>query len=144
MKRTVRGILDRKGESVWAVRPDSTVYDALKVMADHNIGAVLVVEGDRLAGILSERDYARKVILEQRSSIGTKVADIMTTAVTTVSLDDDVDRCMNLMTDGRFRHLPVVGDAGDLLGVISIGDVVRSIIESQQSMITDLERYITQ
>jgi CBS domain-containing protein len=143
MRRTVRGILDRKGSEVWAVRPADTVYSALQVMADNNIGAVLVLEGSRIAGILSERDYARKVILEQRSSMDTKVADIMTAEVVTVGPDDDVDRCMNLMTDGRFRHLPVVEGDGNLVGLVSIGDVVRTIIDSQQSMINDLERYIT-
>ena len=143
MRRTVRGILERKGTEVWGVRPADTVFSALGVMADNNIGAVLVMEGEHLAGILSERDYARKVILEQRSSMDTKVADIMTTKVTTVDLDDDVDRCMNLMTEGRFRHLPVVDESGRVLGLVSIGDVVRTIIELQQSMINDLERYIT-
>ncbi len=143
MRRTVRGLIDRKGSDVLAVAPDSTVYDALKVMAEHNIGAVIVMDGDQLAGIMSERDYARKVILEQRTSAQTKVAAIMTSLVTTVGLDDDVERCMELMTEGRFRHLPVVED-GAVVGVISIGDVVRSIIESQQSLIVDLERYITQ
>ena len=144
MKRLVRGILERKGSDVFAVRPDSTVFEALEVMAAHNVGAVLVLEEARIAGILSERDYARKVILAHRTSADTKVADIMTSRVTTVGPDDDVDRCMNLMTDGRFRHLPVVNDGGDVLGIISIGDVVRTIIESQRSIITDLERYITQ
>jgi len=143
MKRTVRGILDRKGEQIWSVHPDSTVFEALKVMAEHNIGAVVVMEETRLAGILSERDYARKVILEKRSSADTKVADIMTSLVTTVTPEDEVDRCMTLMSSGRFRHLPVLHD-GRVVGVISIGDVVRSIIDSQQSLITDLERYITQ
>ena len=143
MRRTVRGLLDTKGRHVLAVRPDSTVFDALRLMAEHNIGAVLVMEDDRLAGIMSERDYARKVVLERRTSADTSVAEIMTSDVTTVSPEDDVETCMELMTGGRFRHLPVV-EAGQVVGLVSIGDVVRCIIESQQSLIGDLERYITQ
>lgn len=141
MRRTVRGLLSDKPDQVWSVAPDDSVFDALRLMADKNIGAVIVLDGDRLAGIMSERDYARKVILADRSSHATAVREIMTADLVTVDPQATIEHCMELMTNGRFRHLPVVDD-GRLVGVISIGDVVRTIIESQQSMIVDLERMI--
>lgn len=142
MQRTVRGILDSKPQDVWAVRSDDTVFDALVVMAEHNIGAVPVVEESRVIGIFSERDYARRVVLHDRVSRDTKIGEVMTGTVQTVHPEDTVDRCMALMTAGRFRHLPVIDESASLIGIISIGDVVRTVIESQQSLIGDLERYI--
>lgn len=142
MRRTVRGLLDTKQGEVWSVKPDDSVLHALRVMADKNIGAVLVLDDDgELCGIMSERDYARKIILASRASHDTPVSTIMTADVTTVDSQASVEHCMELMTNGKFRHLPVVDD-GELVGLISIGDVVRSVIEGQQSMIVDLERMI--
>jgi CBS domain-containing protein len=126
---------------VHAVDPDDTVLDALKVMADHNIGAVLVTAGGGLVGILSERDYARKMVLHGKASHDTTVREVMTTEVVSVSVDWTCDQCMAVMTDKRVRHLPVV-DQGRLVGVISIGDVVRAVVEEQQSTISTLENFI--
>ena len=142
MIRTVQGLLGEKGNDVFGIGPDATVYDALSLMNEHNVGAVVVIDGGALVGILSERDYARKVILLERASQETLVSEIMTPDVETVGTDDTIDRCMELMTDGHFRHLPVVDD-GAVVGVISIGDVVKAVIERQQALIGDLERYIT-
>ncbi len=140
--RTVKSLLDAKGRSIYDVAPDATVYDALNVMAEHNVGAVLVCESQRLVGIISERDYARKIILLDRASRETSVAEIMTSEVETVTEASTVDECMALMTEGHFRHLPVLED-DMVVGVISIGDVVKTVIEVQKSLIGDLERYIT-
>jgi CBS domain-containing protein len=126
---------------VHAVDPDDTVLDALKVMADHNIGAVLVTAAGGLVGILSERDYARKMVLHGKASHDTTVREVMTTEVVSVSVDWTCDQCMAVMTDKRVRHLPVV-DQGRLVGVISIGDVVRAVVEEQQSTISTLENFI--
>jgi CBS domain-containing protein len=124
-----------------AVAPDTPVIDALKLMAEKHIGAVLVMRGAELLGIMSERDYARKVVLLGRTSTDTPVSTIMSSPVITVSSDDRVGDCMRMMTDKRIRHLPVV-DAGRVVGVISIGDVVRAVIEDQERTISDLEGYI--
>ncbi len=124
-----------------AVAPDTPVIDALKLMAEKHIGAVLVMRGAELLGIMSERDYARKVVLLGRTSTDTPVATIMSSPVITVSPDDRVGDCMRMMTDKRIRHLPVV-DAGRVIGIISIGDVVRAVIEEQERTIADLEGYI--
>ncbi len=142
MRRTVRGLMADKSGDVWSVTPDDSVLDALRLMAEKNIGALVVVDknGD-LCGVMSERDYARKVILESRASAETTVGTIMTAEVTTVDSQTTVDRCMELMTNGKFRHLPVIDD-GKLVGLVSIGDVVRSVIEGQQSLIVDLEGMI--
>lgn len=142
MNRTVRSVLDQKGRNVYSVAPGATVFEALQLMADKNIGAVSVLEEGRMVGILSERDYARKVILEDRSSKHTTVDQIMTSPVRTVTEDQNLDDCMALMTEGRFRHLPVV-DGDQVIGLVSIGDVVRAVIEWQAGLIDDLERYIT-
>ena len=142
MQRTVAGILARKGGEVVSVRPDDTVFSALEKMAEHNVGAVVVLDGDRLAGIMSERDYARKVILLDRGSKETPVADIMTTEVVTVGPTTTVTECMELMTERRIRHLPVV-DEGRLVGIVSIGDVVKAVIADQRDLIDQLERYIS-
>ena len=142
MIRTVQGLLGEKGNDVFGIAPQATVYDALNLMNAHNIGAVVVLEDERLVGILSERDYARKVILLDRASQETLVSEIMTSEVETVSRDDSIDRCMELMTAGHFRHLPVV-DGDTVIGIVSIGDVVKAVIERQRALIGDLERYIT-
>jgi len=143
MQRMVSGILDDKGTEVWGVAPRDTVLDALTMMADRNVGAVLVVDGGELVGILTERDYARKVVLRSRGSSETPVSEIMTCVVHTVSPSTPVAECMELMTDRRVRHLPVLDDGQNLVGVVSIGDVVKAMIAQQRDLITQLERYIT-
>ncbi|CAE6742861.1 CBS domain-containing protein [Xanthomonas arboricola pv. corylina] len=139
--QTVRQLLGTKQVEVFAVAADAAVIEAIRLMAEKGIGAVLVMDGPRLVGIVSERDYARKVVLRDRASSTTSVSEIMSTQVVTVSLSDTVERCMQLMTDGRFRHLPVV-DNGRVQGVISIGDLVKAVIENQQRDIDQLQRYI--
>ena len=141
MKTRVKDVLQSKGAQVWTVPPDATVFDALKLMADENIGSVLVMEGDQLVGILSERDYARKVILHGRTSHDTPVSEIMTRDVKTVSPDQPIDACMASMTKNRIRHLPVVAD-GKVVGLISIGDVVKAVIEDQAFLLDQMEAYI--
>jgi CBS domain-containing protein len=139
---TVRQLLEVKGHDVWSTGPDSSVYDALRMMADKGIGALLVMENDQLVGIISERDYARKVILKGKASMETKVIEIMTSVLFTVHPDQTVHECMELMTNKHVRHLPVVLD-NKVLGIISIGDVVKDIIYQQRETIKDLERYVT-
>ena len=141
MKTSIRSILKEKGSKVYAVRPDSTVYDALKTMADTNVGALLVMDGGRLAGIVSERDYARKVILKGRSSLDTRVEDIMSTRVICARPEQSVEECMGLMTAKAVRHLPVL-DHKEVVGIVSIGDLVKAIIGEQQHIIEQLENYI--
>lgn len=138
---TVRQLLETKRADVYAVGDDAAVLDALRLMSDKEVGAVLVMRGERLAGIFSERDYARKVALLGRSSASTPVSEIMTVSVMTVTPDASVSECMQLMTDRRIRHLPVV-DAAGVHGVISIGDLVKSIIEDQQRDLDQLTQYI--
>ena len=139
--RTVRQLLEAKAPEVFAVGPDVPVLDAIKLMAEKRIGAVLVMEAGKLAGILSERDYARKIVLQGRSSKDTPVREIMTAQVVSVGLNDTTDRCMQLVTNRRIRHLPVLdGDA--VLGVVSIGDLVKAVIEDQQLELDQLQRYI--
>lgn len=141
--RTVHDILRTKGTTVWSVAPDTTVHDALRLMAEKNIGAVLVLdEGGCVVGLLSERDYARKVALEGRTAQDTLVRDIMSERVMGVRPEQTVEQCMAVMTDRRIRHLPVVDDDG-LVGVISIGDVVKAVLTHQEFMIEQLENYIT-
>ena len=137
---TVRQLLDGKGRQVYSVGPEAPVLDAIRVMAEHRIGALLVMKGEALAGIVSERDYAIKVILPQRAS-STPVRDIMSSPVLTVSPDTTVQQCMQLVTDRRVRHLPVV-EAGRVVGMISIGDLVKAVIAEQQQQIEQLESYI--
>jgi CBS domain-containing protein len=141
MKLTIGGLIDLERE-VWSISPDASVYQALERLASHDIGAIIVVEDDKLIGIMSERDYARKVELADRSSHETLVRDIMTANPQTVTSNESVDACMAIMTEGGFRHLPVVDEDG-LKGVVSIVDVVRTIVENQASLIGDLERYIS-
>ena len=138
---TVRRMLAAKPTGVFSVAPDSTVLDALQLMSEKNVGAVVVCEGDDLVGIFSERDYARKVILHGKSSKDTPVREIMTSRVLCIEPAQTTDQCMALMTDKRIRHLPVLDD-GKLVGVVSIGDVVKAIVEEQQFTIEQLENYI--
>lgn len=140
MKR-VRDILDVKGRDIWSIEPGASVYDAMKLMADKGVGALMVMEGTKLVGIISERDYARKVILQGRSSRTTQVREIMTTRVVYAEPEQNIEECMALMTEKRIRHLPVI-DEGRLVGVISIGDLVKSIISEQKFIIEQLVRYI--
>jgi CBS domain-containing protein len=140
--KTVREVLMGKGNQVWSVEPGTTVYEALQVMAEKDIGALLVLEQGQLAGIFSERDYARKVILKGRSSREITVQEIMSSKVYYVLPEYSMEDCMAIMTEERIRHLPVMID-GEVAGVISIGDVVKAIISDQQFMIDQLERYIT-
>ena len=138
---SVQQLLDQKPKGVYSVAPSDPVLTAIKKMAEHHVGALLVMSGDRLAGIISERDYARKVVLLGRSSEETRVEAIMTAKVVTVTPRQDAHDCMRLMTDMRIRHLPVVN--GDrVVGVLSIGDLVRAVIEEQERTIADLESYI--
>jgi CBS domain-containing protein len=141
MSATVRDMLRGKSD-VYSVGPDDTVYDALRLMADKNIGAVLVQSDQTIKGILSERDYARKVILLGKTSKETLVSEIMTPRVISVEPSWTADQCMALMTEKRIRHLPVM-EQGRLIGVISIGDVVRAVVDEQQFTIDSLQRYIT-
>ena len=140
MTTLVRHMLANKSD-VYTVGPDDTVLEALQVMADHNIGAVLVMSGGALAGILSERDYARKMVLHGKASRDTLVREVMTTAVVSVTPAWGCDQCMALMTERHVRHLPVVED-GHVVGVISIGDVVRAVVREHESTISTLEGYI--
>jgi CBS domain-containing protein len=135
---TVRHILQIKGNDVWATTPRTTVYDALRVMADKNCGALLVMEGEKVVGIFSERDYARKVILQGRSSKETLVSEIMTSKLHTIHPDQTVEEAMEIMTNKHVRHLPVM-EGDHLVGMISIGDVLREIIYVQLSRIRDME-----
>ena len=139
---TVKDILLTKGEDVWAITPEATVFEGLQIMADRNVGALVVLDGETVAGILSERDYARKVILHGRSSKELKVKEIMSSRVYYVSPEQNIEDCMALFTDKRVRHLPVL-ENNRLAGIISIGDVVKAIIADQESTIKHLENYIT-
>ena len=139
--KTVKDILHAKGTKVYSISPDATVYEALKRMAKKNVGAMLVFEGNDLVGLISERDYSRKTILEGRLSKDTAVREIMTTAVVTVHPDDDIEACMELFTDKRVRHLPVI-EKSRVVGIVSIGDVVKSIIDYKEFIIEELENYI--
>ena len=138
---TVRQILDEKGYDVATIGPDDTVYDAVKKMAEENIGSLVVMDGDRIAGIITERDYARNVVLKGKSSPNTPVRDIMSTKVVCAWPDQSVEECMAVMTDKTIRHLPVLENKR-LVGMVSIGDLVKSIIGKQKFIIEQLERYI--
>ncbi len=138
MKQLLKG----KGHDVWSIGPEDSAFDAIEMMADKEVGALVVTDGDSLVGVFSERDYARKVALQGRSSRDTKIKEIMTTRVAYARPEQTVEECMALMTDKRIRHLPVM-DGDKLLGVISIGDLVKAIIEEQQHVIKQLEQYIS-
>jgi CBS domain-containing protein len=140
--KTVKDILRTKGHDVWSIIPDATVYEALTLMGDKNVGALVVLDGETVVGIISERDYARKVILHGRSSKEIPVREIMTTRVYYVRPEQNIQECMALMTDKHVRHLPAM-ENDRLIGVISIGDVVKAIIAEHESTIKHLEDYIT-
>ena len=139
--RTVRQLLEGKTPGVYAIGPEAPVIDAIRLMAEKRIGALLVLDAGAMRGILSERDYARKVVLQGRSSRETPVRDIMTAEVVSVRLDDTVQQCMALVTERRIRHLPVL-EGGHVVGVVSIGDLVKAVIEDQQVELDQLQRYI--
>jgi CBS domain-containing protein len=139
---SVSAILAHKGSAVWSIAPNEMVFDAIQLMADKNVGALPVVENGRLAGIISERDYTRKVILKGKSSKETPVRDIMTQELVTANAGDSVTECMRVMTEKRIRHLPVM-EGSKMIGLVSIGDLVRRIISAQTATIDNLEKYIT-
>src|SRR5215212_8047188 len=139
---TVRDMIHKKGAEVFSVAPDATVYEALALMAKHNTGALLVMRGNDMVGILSERDCVRKVELKGKSVKDTKVSEIMTSEVITVNCDQPLEECMSLMIEKGIRHLPVY-DGNELMGFVSVRDVLREMIEMQQIMLSQLERYIT-
>ena len=141
MADTVASVLQHKGLNVWSVGPDASVYDAIALMAGKSVGALLVMDSGSLLGILSERDYARKVILQGRSSKDTKVSDIMSTPVISVTPQSTVHECMEVVTANRIRHLPVV-DNGKVVGIVSIGDLVRRIVATHEETIHHLHEYI--
>jgi CBS domain-containing protein len=139
---TVRSVLQSKGSDIWSTAPDTLVFDALKVMAEKNVGALLVLEGNQLIGIFSERDYARKVVLKGESSHNIAIRNVMTSGVISVTPDQSIEDCMALMTGKHIRHLPVLENS-KLVGLISIGDVVKAIISQHEDTIKQLENYIT-
>ena len=139
--KTLKQLLEAKGGNVYSITPDARVFDALKLMADKSVGALIVIEGGRIAGVISERDYARKVILHGKSSHDLQVRDIMTAKVITVHPGQTVEECMALMTEKRIRHLPVT-EGERLIGVLSIGDLVKEVIAEQRQTIEQLESYI--
>jgi len=139
---SVGAILTNKGSAVWSIAPNAIVFDAIQLMADKNVGALPVVDNGQLVGMISERDYTRKVSLKGRSSKDTPVWEIMTPEPVTVNVTDTVSECMRVMTDSRIRHLPVM-EGGKMVGLVSIGDLVRGIISAQTATIEALEKYIT-
>jgi CBS domain-containing protein len=139
---SVGGVLAHKGSAVWSIAPNAMVFDAIQLMAEKNVGALPVVEDGKLVGIISERDYTRKLILKGKSSKETPIKDIMTQELLTVQPGDSISECMRLMTDKRVRHLPVI-EEDKMVGLVSIGDLVRRIISAQSATIDNLEKYIT-
>ena len=137
----VRQVVHNKAGEVWTVDPQTSVYRALELMAEKNVGAVPVMDGEKLVGMFSERDYARKIILKGRSSKGTAVRDVMSQPVYSVSPDETVDTCMQLMTDRHVRHLPVM-ENGELVAILSIGDLLKATVKDQRVLIRDLENFI--
>ena len=138
---TVRQLLDQKGKNIWSIHPDATVFDAIAKMAEKDIGSLVVMEGDEIVGIITERHYARNVVLKGKTSPATPVRDIMERQVVIVESEQSVDQCMAVMTEERVRHLPVF-EGKKPIGILSIGDLVKSIIGDQKFMITQLEHYI--
>lgn len=139
--RLVKHLLEHKGNAIHAIAPDKPVLDAIRMMADKFVGALLVIDGQRLVGIISERDYARKVILKERSSAQTLVKEIMSSPVLSVAPGDTVNQCMKVMTDKHVRHLPVI-EGEKVVGVVSIGDLVKAVIDDQAEQLEQLQRYI--
>ena len=139
---TIREIIKKKGGEVWSVSTENTVYDALSLMAEKSIGAVLVIDNSALKGVMSERDYARKIILEGKSSKDVQVGEIMSPRVIYIDIDTNIEECMALMINKRIRHLPVY-ENDNLAGIISIGDVVKALIDEKEVVINELENYIT-
>ena len=138
---TARQLLDQKGKTIWSIEPDATVFDAVAKMAEKNVGSLLVMDGDKLLGIITERHYARKVVLQGKTSLTIPVRDIMESEVIAVSPEQSVEQCMAIMTEERVRHLPVVqGDKP--IGIVSIGDLVKSIISDQKFIIDQLEHFV--
>ena len=140
--KTITQFLADRSEQVWSVKPDDTVLDALKLMADKNIGALLVISDERLVGIFSERDYARKVVLMGKSSSSLLIREIMTTKTISITPNHSIEQCMQIMSDHKIRHLPILR-CDSVVGMISIGDVVKAMIETQKIMIEQLQQYIT-
>jgi CBS domain-containing protein len=140
--RTVEQLLNVKGSDIWSISPQATTYNALQIMAEKNVGALLVIEKEKLVGIFSERDYARKVILKDKSSKNTSVGELMTREVFYINANSTIEESMALMTAKRIRHLPVLKN-NRLIGIVTLGDVVRQIISDQQFAIRELEKYIT-
>ena len=140
--RTIEQLLQAKGSDIWSISPQATAYNALQIMAEKNVGALLVIEKEKLLGIFSERDYARKVILKEKSSKNTSVGELMTREVIYISADSTLEESMALMTAKRIRHLPVLKN-NELIGIVTLGDVVRQIISDQKFAIRELEKYIT-
>jgi len=140
--KLVQHLLDSKGREIISIAADASVLDAIKIMAERAVGSLLVMKGDELLGIVTERDYARKVIVKGRSSKSTEVGEIMTAKVCTATVQDTVNSCMTVMTERKIRHLPVLDD-GNVIGMISIGDLVQAIISDQQEEIEHLEHYIS-
>ena len=139
---TVRSVLQTKDNTIWSIAPDALVFDALKIMADKNVGALLVTKKEKVVGIFSERDYARKIVLKGESSHTTAIKDVMTSGVLSVNPEQSIDECMALMTNKHVRHLPVLENE-KLIGLVSIGDVVKAIISEHEYTIKQLENYIT-
>ena len=139
---TIRDVLKRKSQEIWSITPDASVYQAIEMMADKHIGALLVIANGQLIGIISERDYARKVVLKGRSSKETRISEIMTSDVISVEPQQTIDECMKLMTENRIRHLPVI-ESQQVIGIVSIGDLVNWIISAQDHTIQQLQNYIT-
>jgi CBS domain-containing protein len=135
-------VLREKGNAIFSLPPDATVYSAIELMADKRVGALLVIDGDKLAGVISERDYARKIILQGKSSSDTFVREIMTPSPITARCETTVDEAMRIMVDNRIRHLPVINSEGQVAGVLSIGDLVKWIVTSQDETIEHLQHYI--
>ena len=141
--KTLKQLLESKDKKLASVAPDQTVLRALEIMAEYDVGALLVLDGAHLSGVFSERDYARKVILQGKSSKQTKVSEVMSGKVVYVTLDRTIEECMAIMTEKHFRHLPVLDDEHNVVGIISIGDLIKEMISQQQFIIGQLENYIT-
>jgi CBS domain-containing protein len=141
--KTLKQLLESKDKRLASVAPDQSVIRALEIMAEHDVGALLVLDGKHLMGVFSERDYARKVILQGKSSSHTKVSEVMSGKVVYVTLDRTIEECMAIMTEKHFRHLPILDDQHNVVGIVSIGDMIKETISQQKFIIEQLENYIT-